>query len=203
MKPAGLLLAGGAGSRMGAPVAKPLLPIAGRSIAAHVLDRLTPFCEPVLVSANEAKAFAALGHLVLGDRRRERLGPLAGLEAAYVFLSARAEAPEEIVTLPGDTPFLPADIAPRLTAGDRNRIRVASFGGRLHPTVGAWPLRALASLSGHLDRPDGERSVRAFLQRTGYDPVPFDPDPAAPGGDPFFNVNTPADLARARAHASE
>ena len=200
MRPAGLLLAGGAGSRMGASAPKPLIEIGGATIARRVLARLAPHCDPVLVSANDREAFGTLGYTVLPDRLTSRLGPLAGLDAAFVYLRANASGVTHLVCLPGDTPFLPADIVPRLVAGAGSLVRVAAFEGRLHPTVTLWPLAALVGLGAELKRADGVRSLHAVLDRIGFEAVPFEPSAAAPGGDPFFNVNTPGDLSTARKH---
>lgn len=198
MKPAGLVLAGGRGSRLGAAVAKPLVDLGGTTPLRVALDRLLAHCDPVAISANDRDAFEGFGHAVLSDTRPERLGPLAGIEAAA--LALRASGASHLLTLPGDTPFLPLTVVPGLAARCPSRVRVASFRGRLHPTVALWPLAALGFLSAELDRPDASRSVMAVLERIGFEPVAFEAEPGAPGGDPFFNVNTPQDLETACRH---
>ena len=194
---AGLILAGGRGTRMGAGVPKPLLLLGARTLLAHVRARLTPAIAPVLLSANDADAFADTGMPVIADRVRGFAGPLAGLDAAAAFLSAHAPPATHLLMLPGDTPFLPPDLVPRMLEERRGAVRVARYAGVLQPTVTLWPLAVLNDLGGFLGSP-GKHAIRGFLDQTGFDPVDFPSDDAAPGGDPFFNVNTPLELALAR-----
>ncbi len=192
-----MILAGGRGSRLGAAVPKPLVELLGRPLIAHVLDRVPESCRPVLVAANNPDAFAPLGLPVVADRFAGFPGPLAGLDAANARLKREHPEINHVLALPGDTPFLPRDIAERLLARLGPRPRLARFGDRLQPTVALWPLACLDRLP-DLFGESTERSVRAFAGACGFDPVDFAVDPAAPGGDPFFNINTPADLALAR-----
>ncbi|MFD2237288.1 molybdenum cofactor guanylyltransferase [Aureimonas populi] len=198
MRPAAVILAGGAGSRMGAPVPKPLLDLAGRPILAHVIERLRPFCAPLLLSANEPAPFAGLGLPILPDLRAGRAGPLAGLEAAAAFLSARRDTATHLLCLAGDTPFLPANLVARLCEGAGDRPRIALCLGRRHPTASLWPRATLAALGPYLDEPGAKGSFFQFLTKSGHEEVVFPPSRTAPEGDPFFNVNTPDDLAKAR-----
>jgi molybdenum cofactor guanylyltransferase len=195
---AAVLLAGGRGARMGGELPKPLISLGGRTLADRALDVVRFHCAPILVSAADAVAFAGLALPVVEDLREGRLGPLAGLEAAARWLAANAPDTTHLVSIPGDTPFLPQDLVPRLGVGAEDRVRVARSAAGTHPTVALWPTAALARLGPYLDRPGANLSVRAFLDDCGWEAVPFEADPRAPEGDPFFNVNTPADLAAAR-----
>ncbi|RYI32819.1 MAG: molybdenum cofactor guanylyltransferase MobA, partial [Acetobacteraceae bacterium] len=76
----GVILAGGEGRRMGG-VDKALLPLAGRALIGHVLDRLEPQVERVLISANgDPGRFSWLGCPVVADVAPQ--GPLSGVLAA-------------------------------------------------------------------------------------------------------------------------
>ena len=200
MRPAGLVLAGGRGSRMGGGAEKPLLSLDGRTLAEHVLDRLIGVASPILISANRSEAYAGLGFPVLEDRLAGHRGPLAGLDAAAAFLAGHEGEISHLLVLPGDTPFLPRDLAERLMRADAKLPRIARHRGHLQPTVGLWPLASLALLPAHLAG-EGNGSIRGFLDAVGFAPVDFPDEAGAPGGDPFFNVNTPADLAAAQAFA--
>ena len=71
---------------------------------------------------------------------------------------------------------------------------MATSGGGRHPVFALWPLEAGAALANYLAR-QPERRVAAFAQTLGIVQVEFGPEVA--GGhatDPFFNINTPADL---------
>lgn len=181
---------------MGGPVPKPLLRLGGLTIAERSLARIRDAVDLVLVSANDPGAFAFLGCPVVVDGRPDA-GPLAGLHAAALYLQRHAASVGRVLVVPGDTPFLPADLASRLLSGPRDLVRVASIDGALQPTVAVWPMEALLGLDAILDEPGNRRSLRAALDRSGFDPVEFPRDLRAPGGQTFFNVNTPDDLAMA------
>lgn len=108
----GLLLAGGRGTRMGS-VDKGLQPFGGSTMAAHVLERLRPQVVSVAINANQnLDAYGAFGVPVWPDDTPGFAGPLAGLETGL----RRCTTPY-LLTVPCDSPFLPADLAARLLAG--------------------------------------------------------------------------------------
>lgn len=185
-----VVLAGGLGRRMGGGD-KPLRPLAGRALLDHVLARVAPQAGAVALNANgDAGRFAAWGVPVVADTLPGRLGPLAGVLAGMRWARGAAA----IVSVPGDTPFLPHDLIARLhRAGP---LACAVSRGRVHPTVALWPLALAEALEAALR--GGERRVEAFAAAHGAAMVAF-PDTALPGGvaDPFLNVNMPADLAEA------
>ena len=181
----GLILAGGAGRRMGG-VDKALLPLAGRPLLAHVIDRLAPQVEDLAISANGDPArFAAFGLPVLPDDRPQ--GPLSGVLAGLAWAAA-ADA-GALVTVPVDGPFLPCDLVPRLLLAGGGGPAVAEAAGRLHPVSALWPVGLRDDLRQRLAA--GEAKVVAFAARHGAARAGF-PDENA-----FLNLNEPHDLARA------
>jgi molybdopterin-guanine dinucleotide biosynthesis protein A len=178
---AGLVLAGGLGTRMGG-VDKPLLPLGGRLILDFLLDRLRPQVAALAISANGDPArFAAFGLPVLADRFTAR-GPLGGilrgLEWAEVL---RADA---LLTVPGDTPFIPADLAARLWPAPA----CAENAAGIHWPVALWPIACRAALADWLSTQDRGR-VSLFGALIGLRTTWFSDTP-----DPFTNINTPSDL---------
>lgn len=112
----GVVIAGGAGTRVGGED-KGLLVLAGRPLVAHVLDRLRLQCGRVLIVANreldDYAAYAAVVH----DETDGHAGPLAGLVAAFGFLTANRHAlPRWLLTVPVDCPDPSRDFAARLRA---------------------------------------------------------------------------------------
>ena len=108
----GIVLAGGMGRRMGG-VDKGLVPLAGRPLVAHVLERLAPQAGAIIVNANQNRdRYAAYGHPVVADEVGGFAGPLAGLHAGMT-----AATTPYVVTVPCDSPFLPGDLVARLAAG--------------------------------------------------------------------------------------
>jgi molybdopterin-guanine dinucleotide biosynthesis protein A len=106
----GVILAGGEGRRM-AGADKALVPLAGRPLIAHVLDRLEPQVERVLISANgDAARFAGFGCPVVADAAPQ--GPLSGVLSALTVAAGMGAT--HVVSTPVDTPFLPGDLVPQL-----------------------------------------------------------------------------------------
>lgn len=188
MRLAGLILAGGAGRRIGAE--KALIGLAGQPLVAHVAARMAGQVAWLGVSANGDPArFAPLGLPVLPDLPGEAgQGPMAGVRAGLSW-AAGLEA-DGLLTVATDTPFLPADLAARLAAG--GGLAHASSGGRDHYTAAFWPLAEAGRIAALFAA--GERRMRRFL--AGAAAVPFAAQP-----DPFANLNTLADLAQAEARA--
>ena len=182
---AGLALAGGQSRRMGAD--KPLLPLHGRALIAHVLDRLRDETNAVAISANGDPArFAAFLCPVLPDGDFAGRGPLAGVLAGLDW--AASIGAEALLTIPADTPFAPAGLAAALTPAPS----CAASLGRAHHLVALWPTRAAADLRAFL-LGDGPHAAHRFGALIGMRAVPF---PTTADADPFRNVNTPDDLAR-------
>ena len=180
----GVILAGGAGRRIGGD--KPFVPLAGRPLVAHVIDRLAPQCADLAVNVNgPSDPYTALGLAILPDGREGGQGPLSGILAAMDWAAARGGA--KVLTAPVDAPFLPSDLAARLGAVDAP-IALAEAADGLHGTCGLWDVGLRDSLARALA--SGRRKVTDFAEAEGAMHVLF-PDTRPP---PFFNINTPEDL---------
>jgi molybdopterin-guanine dinucleotide biosynthesis protein A len=179
---------------------KGLLHIAGRSMLAHVVARVGPQVCALIVNANGDPArFATLDLPVVADPVEGFVGPLAGVLAGLTWTAAHCPGATHTLTVPSDTPFLPLDLASRLAAAVRTPTDVvlAATSDGMHPVAGLWPVALAEDVRRSLR--EGLRQVRAWTDRHGARRVHF--DAIAIGGvaiDPFFNVNTPEDLAVAR-----
>lgn len=186
----GVILAGGQGRRMGG-TDKALMPLAGRPLLAHVLDRLEPQVERVLISANGDPArFAAFGCRVVPDDRSQ--GPLSGILAGLRVAAGMGAT--HLVSTPVDTPFLPGDLVPRLLLAAEDApegLALAADDNGDHPATALWPVALAPALAAFLDA--GEARVLRFAEAHGALRAPF-PDPRA-----FANLNTPDELAAAEA----
>ena len=162
----GLILAGGEGRRMGGQD-KGLLPLLGRPLAAHALERLTPQVQQVLISANRhVDTYARLGVPVLPDSRPGFLGPLAGL-----LTGLQACRTDWLLSVPCDSPALVPDLAARLAAalGQVPGARIALVEGpdeerggwRLHPAFALLHRSLATPLARALDA--GERRLGGWL----------------------------------------
>jgi molybdenum cofactor guanylyltransferase len=190
VRPAALILAGGRAERLGG-AEKPLIRIGGRTILERILAALGDDVAAVALSANgDPSRYSRFGLPVLPDGPFAGQGPLAGLLAGLDWAATLGAA--ELLSLPGDTPFLPPGLAARLAPAPA----VAASGSRRHHLVALWPVTARTSLAARLAAP-GSRAVAAFAVTLGPRVVEF---PASPY-DPFLNINTPDDLARGQAIA--
>lgn len=198
----GLILAGGRSWRMGASLPKPCLEIGGRSMIARVADRLAPHVDELVVATDRPDLYRDLGVFCVADAVPGYAGPLAGLQAAALHLQGLAKRNVRLVTAPADTPFLPTDFVPRLLDGATpDGLRVASTFGRWHPACAAWPTMAIDHLASLALDAAKAPSLRSVMAAYVVEEIAFPASPSAPGGDPFYNVNTPEDLARAREFA--
>jgi len=197
----GVILAGGLARRMGG-ADKPLFDIGGRPILSHVIERLAPQCAGLVLNANGDPArFAAFGLPVALDSVEGFAGPLAGILAGLDYAAGNRPDIAHVVSVPGDTPFVPRDLVARLAAARgaaAAEIAVAASGGRVHHTIALWPV-ALREPLRRAIAGEGERKVSAFIARYPSAVVNW---PAAPC-DPFFNVNRAEDLEQARSAAGE
>lgn len=177
----GIVLAGGRARRMGG-IDKGLIPLCGRTMIEHVLDRLVDQVGAVIVNANRnIDTYAAMGYLVVPDRDDSYAGPLAGMSSGL----HAAESPY-CVTLPCDSPLIGADVAQRLhaaLAAAGAEIAVAHDGERAHPVVNIMETGLAASIDGFLDA--GERKIDRWFDRHHWVYADFSDRPEY-----FINVNT-------------
>lgn len=196
----GLVLAGGLARRMGGGD-KALRRIAGRPILAHVLERLAPQCDGLVLNANGDPArFAAYGLPVIADDVPDFAGPLAGILAGLDWTAAHRPDMTMLVSVAADTPFLPRDLVARLNQAREAAdvpLACAASGGWTHPVIGLWPVALRADLRRALTV-EGERKIDRWTARHGVASAEWPIDPV----DPFFNANAPEDLAEGdRLHA--
>ena len=129
------------------------------------------------------------------------IGPLAGLHAGMRWSEKNLPEARFIASVAADTPFFPTDLVERLSEGcgrDENTVALAASTAGTHPVFGLWPVKLADGLERFLRSGDSHK-VLAFADRFMRLNVPFD-DIVLPNGetvDPFFNVNTPEDAARA------
>ena len=181
----GLVLCGGRARRLGG-VDKGLHPVAGRPMAAHVLDRLAPQVGSIMISANRNReVYAAWGYPVVADESDAFDGPLAGVLAALSACRSRW-----LVTVPCDAPDLPVDLVARLleAAGESGApTACAGDSERLQPTFCAYRRDIADALRAYLDA--GGRKIDRFLEDVGLARADF-----SDSEDGFLNLNTPQDV---------
>jgi molybdopterin-guanine dinucleotide biosynthesis protein A len=197
----GVLLAGGRSSRMGGRE-KALLDVGGQPMLLRVLTRLRPQVGRIVINANgDAARFSGHCLPVVADSIEGYAGPLAGLHAGIEW--ARRETPEAayVASVPVDCPFVPTDLVARLKAAliaKGAACAIAASGGERHPVAGLWRVELSEAVADSLQRE--VRALHRFADSQGCAVADFAPiDIGGTAVDPFFNVNAPADLDKARA----
>lgn len=176
-----LILAGGQGRRMGYRD-KGLVEYQGKPLVEHVLQRIGPQVDEILISANRnLDAYRAYGHCVLTDDLPDFQGPLAGMLAGL-----KAASHAWLLSVPCDMPALPDDLLARLLSmRGQERLVVAESPDSGRSAVMLMHASLLASLTDYLA--SGQRAVRGFQSQAGYASVTL---PA----EALRNFNTPGEL---------
>ncbi|MEM1284704.1 MAG: molybdenum cofactor guanylyltransferase [Pseudomonadota bacterium] len=176
----GVILAGGGSRRMG-EIDKVSAQLAGKPLIAHVIERLAPQVEQVMIAASHDYG---TGLPIIADDPAFK-GPAAGILGAAEWMSR--EGGTGFVMVPADGPFLPLDLAERLSStGKASAIAADEMG--LHPTFAYWRTGDLARIRDEL--PEAP-SLRRLVDLSGAKTVHWD------ARDAFFNINTPEELTAA------
>lgn len=190
LKIAGLVLAGGQGSRMDY-ADKAFMQLDNRPCIDWVITRLKGQCSGIAISANgDAQRFSAWDYPVLADTIHD-VGPLAGLLSGLEW--AEAAGFDMLLSVPVDTPGIPVNLAKTLLPAPS----YATYGRQQHSLVALWPVcaaRALlaAQLTGMTEQNRKQKTrVCTLAQALDAQPVDFMP---LSSSDPFLNINTPEDL---------
>ncbi|MCA1788860.1 MAG: molybdenum cofactor guanylyltransferase [Thioalkalivibrio sp.] len=179
---AGLVLAGGRARRMGGED-KGLISLAGRPMVAHVLERIRPQVDEVLINANRnAERYGRFGYRVIPDVVGDFSGPLAGMLTAMMAV----EQPW-LAVVPCDSPLLPHDLVDRLyqsVLAESAEIAVAHDGHRLQPVIALLSCSLLPHLRAFVDQ--GGRKIDTWYAQHRMVATDLSDHPEA-----FVNVNTP------------
>ncbi|WP_421246287.1 molybdenum cofactor guanylyltransferase MobA [Aeromonas sanarellii] len=179
-----VILAGGRATRMGGDD-KGWVPLAGTPLIEHVLERLRPQVDEVLINANRSEDRYRQLAPVIRDQHADFQGPLAGMLAGLA-----AARHDWVLFVPCDGPALPRDLMARFRAAvtPDTELVVAHDGEHLQPVIALLHRALLPSLRQALA--EGERKTGAWFARHRMAVVPFADQP-----DAFVNLNSPDELA--------
>ncbi|WP_420130103.1 molybdopterin-guanine dinucleotide biosynthesis protein B [Longimicrobium sp.] len=197
--PLGVILAGGASRRFGAP--KALARVGGRRIVDRVREALAAAVPDVVVSANDPALFADLGLPMRADQVAG-VGALGGIHTALRWAAERGASGALVVAC--DMPWISAQLLRTLVdraASTTADAVVPESGGRrgMEPLCAWYSVRALPAVERMIA--EGERRVHLLIGRVHTEVISI--DDVRRTGDPgllFMNVNTVDDLRRARRH---
>ena len=191
----GLLLAGGQSRRMGGGD-KCLMELGGQTLLRRLIATAAPQVGPLVLNTNSDPAlFRDYGLPIAPDVVDGYAGPLAGVLTGLEWAVANAPHCDWVASFASDAPFAPTDLVSRMrTALERedSDMACASSAGRDHPVFALWPVRLAAELRAAVVT-EGVRKVDTWTARYTLARAEF----GTAGGDPFFNINRPEDLAAA------
>ena len=181
--------AGGASSRMGRD--KGIVPLAGKPMVRHLLDRIEGLGDETLITTNSPQDYRFAGVRLVGDTR-PGAGALGGLHTALS--AARGET---VLVLACDMPLASRPLLEHLLSrAPEADVVIPRREGEYEPLCAVYAKRCLGLVEAALEA--GERRMISFFPRVRVVVVEepewsvFDPE-----GLTFFNVNTPQELAEA------
>ncbi len=190
----GVILAGGQARRLGGQD-KCLIELAGKPLVQYVLDAITPQVCHVKINANRnLDDYAAYNCPVISDDIDNYCGPLAGMASCLGAIDTPF-----MVTVPCDSPFIPADLVKRLYSQlEQNDadISVAHNGDRIQPVFVLMKNSLRNSIMDFLN--NGERKIDQWFEQHKLAITDFSDQP-----DTFININTQDELAKIEAKLKE
>lgn len=187
-----VILAGGRGSRLSG-LDKGLVELNKIPLVQHLIERIQPQVPEIVISANRnIETYEKLGFAVYADDINDFAGPLAGI------LKALQQCQSEwLLAVPADSPFIPHDLALRLSQNIQdNKIAIPHDGKYLQPTFALIHKSLVTSLEDFLQQ--GERKARVWMQQQAHTIVDFSDQEHA-----FININTEDELKNAEKHFKE
>ncbi|MEE9326274.1 MAG: molybdenum cofactor guanylyltransferase MobA [Cocleimonas sp.] len=176
-----LILAGGKGRRLSGQD-KGLVEYKNKLLIEHVLDRIEPQVNSILINANRnQQVYSQYGHPVINDELSDFQGPLAGFATAM-----KTTKTDYIITLPCDGPMLATDLVSRMIeqlGNNTHSIAVAHDGERLQPVYALIPVSLIDSLEEFLI--NGDRKIDLWYAEHKTVLVDF-----SDKAESFFNINT-------------
>ena len=189
---AGVILAGGRSRRMGGGF-KALAPLGGKPLIRHVIDRLKPQVQSLVLSVEKhVPDLEAFGLPQVEDPAPGSRGPLGGLLSAMANMEMDCDW---MLLAPCDAPFLPLDLAERLlncALDDDQAGCVVRYDAEIQPTFSIWNRRLLPRLEEAVLE-EGMAGFKQFLRDTPVAALDWESSDLSP----FFNINDPDALAEA------
>ena len=190
-----VILTGGRSSRMGGGI-KSLKKFNNKYIFDRIFENLQTQVDKIIISSNDTEnLFVNYNVDVVKDSLEGFLGPLAGIHAAFEWLNKNAPYINWLVTVPGDTPFIPKNLVKKLLDKVKNtnhKIVLAQSNGKTHPIIGIWHSNLFESLKNSLN--SGNRKIMNWASQNSLGYEEFTNSKY----DPFFNINCKEDLIEAK-----
>ena len=188
-------MTGGKSSRMGGGI-KTLMQFNKKIIFERILESLQNQINNIIINNNDMSyQFKKYNLPIIEDKIKGYLGPLAGIHASLEWVSKNLKNIEWIVSVPGDTPFIPDNLVEKLynkAESYKKNIIIAKSNEKIHPIVGIWNVNLLQKLEKAIL--EGERKIIIWAKKNQLDYQEFINDRY----DPFFNINYNSDIDTAK-----
>ena len=187
----GLILAAGRSKRMGCENKSKSI-LAGKALLEIVVERLKPQVKELFINVDPV-LLEGQSLTLINDHIEGFLGPLTGLWSALK--SDQLSTANYLMIAPCDGPFIPCNLVSELyqliIANDAD-IACVRYQGFAQPTFSLWHKRVLPAVEKTLlvKKQGGFKPLLKELKTVYFD---WPEQPL----NPFFNINTPADLAEA------
>ena len=187
----GAILAGGQSKRMGKD--KLFLELNNKKLIEHTIDKVKKYLKHVIIITNQKNEFFLEKKLItVEDCIEGQLGPLVGILTAMEWAKKNFNKCSWIATFPCDTPFFPDSVIKNFIKESEKKeslLLCASSHGRKHNIFGLWSLDLYDKLKSDLVNKK-IRKVQDWTEKNKIKNLEF----KFKDYDPFFNINTQADL---------
>ena len=185
-----LIMIGGQSKRMGGGI-KSFIKFNDKSLFDRILERTKPQISKIILNCNiEDKRLLKYNITIIEDLKKGYLGPLAGIHSALSWMKIHEPEIKWLVTLPGDTPFIPKNLISNFKnkISSESKIILTQSNDKIHPIIGLWHTSLLSSLDFHLNK--GVRKIMSWAKLHSIDYIDYSTE----FYDPFFNINTKEDI---------
>jgi len=185
-----LIMIGGQSRRMGGGI-KSFIELDGKSIFDRIITIIKPQIKKIIISCNtEEPKLKKYQFPIIKDLKEGYLGPLAGIHSGMQWLKKNEPEVKWLITIPGDTPFIPMDLIFRFKdkMSSDLKIIIAKSQNKTHPIIGAWNTCLFENLEEKLNK--GIRKIMSWAELHPLDFVNYTIEKY----DPFFNINTKEDI---------
>lgn len=181
---------GGQSNRIGGGI-KSLLKFNNKTIFDRIFEKISPNIDNIILNCNyDTTELLKYKLPIIKDYKKGFLGPLAGIHTGMRWILKNSPETEWLLTVPGDTPFIPKDLISRLEKkiSPNSDIILSKSNMKTNPIIGLWKISLYQDLNEHLDL--GTRKILSWAELHSIDFINYN----FKEYDPFFNINTKEDL---------
>ena len=145
-----IILSGGKSSRMGED--KALLKVGAKTIIEIMIDKLKPFCNEIIISADNVEKYSKFGYKVVPDKFKNS-GPLAG-----IYSSLLESNTESNFVISCDLPLVSQNVIEKIINTDSDKeIILPVTNGKYHQLCGVYSKSVLERAEEILRKEEGGR----------------------------------------------